>query len=165
MAASFLPGHDDLFKIFTDSRSEEEFEGFDPKDQEENVVQPQFSSLFENWVEGDREPTALPFSATPGLTAIATLPDEPWPIDYFSLFFHHTEFEEIAVETNRCAKTFLEKNRGTLKEKSRFCKWTDTTWQEMKVFVSMLIAMGLTVQLVFSEYWTTDEVTETPFSR
>ena len=110
MAASFLPGHDDLFEIFNDSRSEEEFEGFDPEDQEENVVQPQISSLLiENWVEGDREPTALPLTATPGLTANATLPDEPQLIDYFSLFFHQTDFEEIAVETNRYAKTFLEK--------------------------------------------------------
>ena len=38
-------------------------------------------------------------------------------------------------------------------------------WQEIKVFVSMLIELGLTVQLAFSEYWTTDEVAETPFYR
>ena len=101
MAASFLPGHDDLFEIFNDSRSEEEFEDFDPEDQEENVVQPQISSLLiENWVEGDREPTALPLTATPGLTANATLPDEPQLIDYFSLFFHQTDLEKITEETN-----------------------------------------------------------------
>ena len=45
MAANFLPGHDDLFKIFNDSGSEDEFEGFDPEDLEEDIVQPQFYGL------------------------------------------------------------------------------------------------------------------------
>ena len=45
MVASFLPGHDDLFKIFTDSRSEEEFEGFDPVDLEQDIVQQQLYGL------------------------------------------------------------------------------------------------------------------------
>ena len=39
MAANFLPGHDDLFKIFNDSGSKNEFEGFDPEDLEEVFVQ------------------------------------------------------------------------------------------------------------------------------
>ena len=39
MAANFLSGHDDLFKIFNDSRSEQEFEGYDPEDLEEDFVQ------------------------------------------------------------------------------------------------------------------------------
>ena len=117
----------------------------------------------ENWIE-DRSPTALPFTATSGLTAIAMVLDESQLIDYFSLFFIKQTLRRLQKK-NRYANTFLEKNRGTLKEKSRFRKWTHTTWQEMKVFVAMLITMGLMVQLAFSEYWTTDEVTETPFYR
>ena len=45
MAANFLPGHDYLFKIFNDSGSEHEFEGFDPEDLEEDIVQQQFCGL------------------------------------------------------------------------------------------------------------------------
>ena len=45
MAANFLPGQDDLFKIFNDSRSEQEFEGYDPEDLEEDFVQQQFYGL------------------------------------------------------------------------------------------------------------------------
>ena len=45
MAANFLPGHDDLFKMFSDSWSENEFKGFDPEDLEEDIVQPQFYGL------------------------------------------------------------------------------------------------------------------------
>ena len=40
-AANFLPGHDNMFKIFNDRGSKDEFEGFDPED----VVQPQFNGL------------------------------------------------------------------------------------------------------------------------
>ena len=43
-AANFLPGHDNMFKIFNDRGSEDEFEGFDPEDPED-VVQPQFNGL------------------------------------------------------------------------------------------------------------------------
>ena len=46
MAANFLPEHDDLFKIFNDSGSEQEFEGYDPEDLEEDFVQQQFYSLW-----------------------------------------------------------------------------------------------------------------------
>ena len=45
MAANFLPGHDDLLKIFNDSSSEHEFEGFDPVDLEQDIVQQQFYGL------------------------------------------------------------------------------------------------------------------------
>ena len=44
MAANFLPGHDDLFRIFNDSRSEHKFEGYDPEDLED-FVQQQFYGL------------------------------------------------------------------------------------------------------------------------
>ena len=44
-AANFLPGHDNMFKIFNDRGSEDEFEGFDPEDLEEDIVQPQFYGL------------------------------------------------------------------------------------------------------------------------
>ena len=45
MAANFLPGYYDLFKIFSNSGSEDEFEGFDPEDVEEDIIQPQFYGL------------------------------------------------------------------------------------------------------------------------
>ena len=45
MAANFLPGQDDLFKIFNDNRSEHEFEGSDSEDLEEDIVQQQFYGL------------------------------------------------------------------------------------------------------------------------
>ena len=76
MATNFLPGHDELLDndIFHNNGSKDEFEGFDLEDQDENIVRPQFDILsIKNWIEGDRDPTMLLFTATPGLTAEATL--------------------------------------------------------------------------------------------
>ena len=88
----------------------------------------------------------LEFTATPGLTDMVDLPDNPQPIDYFSLFFKQNDFKTIANETNRYANSFIERNTATLKPCSRFKKWIEeskTTWQEIKVFIRMLVAMGL----------------------
>ena len=76
MATNFLPGHDELLDndIFHNNGSKDKFEGFDLEDQDENIVRPQFDILsIKNWIEGDRDPTMLLFTATPGLTAEATL--------------------------------------------------------------------------------------------
>ena len=124
MAANFRPGHDELFEILNDSGSEDEFEGFDLEDWDENIVRPQFDGLsIENWREGDREPTALAFTATPGLTAEATLPENPQPIGYFVLFFYQTDLEKMSEETNRYANNFLEKIKVLWKRKPHGRKW------------------------------------------
>ena len=74
MAANFLPGRNVLFEIFNDGGSKDRMEGFDHEDQDENNVGPQCDRLsVENRIAGDREPTALPITAKPGLTAEATL--------------------------------------------------------------------------------------------
>ena len=131
-----------------------------------------------DWRRGDRPELELEFRTTPGLTLGTDLGDREF-LDYFKPFFKDQDFEMMAEETNRYAKQYLDANRGNLKEKSRFKAWvcrrdnnedqdggdhnTETTVSEMKVFVAMILAMGLTNQQVFSEYWIVDEVTETPF--
>ena len=59
--------------IFNVSWSEDESEDFNLEDQDENIIRSQIDGApIENWIEGDREPTALPFTATPGLPAKVT---------------------------------------------------------------------------------------------
>jgi hypothetical protein len=67
-------------------------------------------------------------------------------------------FQTMADETNRYADDYLQRNAGNLKWTSHFRNWVDTTMAEMKVFLGLIIAMGLEVQLEVSEYWTTSEV-------
>ena len=177
--AAFLP--DNLAEIFLNSDSEDEFEGFDLQDLEEVEPPVVFDNfIVADWRRGDRPEPELEFRATPGLRLGTDLGDGEF-LDYFKLFFKDQDFETMAEETNRYAKQYLDANHGNVKEKSRFKAWvcrrdndedqdggdhnTETTVSEMKVFVAMILAMGLTNQQAFSEYWTVDEVTETPFYR
>ena len=67
----------------------------------------------------------------------------------------------MADETNRY---FHQSTDGiNLKPRSRLLAWHDTSAEEMKVFIAMTIAMGLVVQRDFNDYWSTNDVTSTPF--
>ena len=63
----------------------------------------------------------------------------------------------------RYAAQYLEANKETLKEHSRFHKWKPTTTDEIQAFLALLLAMGLLEQIEIHEYWTTNCVTQTPF--
>ncbi|XP_070188662.1 piggyBac transposable element-derived protein 4-like [Littorina saxatilis] len=161
-----LPDHQEFLELFLDNDSDEEFMGFDeedlvgnPDNDEEGVMH--FST--DNWEEGDRVPAELRFTGEPGPTVDRDELRRKTPAEMFDLFITEDDYKSIAEETNRYAANYLA--TAQLKEHSRFRSWVQTTWQEMKVFVAMTIAMGMVVQLDFSEYWTTDEVTETPFFR
>ncbi len=41
--------------------------------------------------------------------------------------------------------------------------WSPVTLDEMKVFISLIMAMGLTEKADIESYWSTEEVMETPF--
>jgi hypothetical protein len=54
-------------------------------------------------------------------------------------------------------------NTHHLPPSSRLRKWKDTDEAEMRRFLALTIAIGLTHQEDLSDYWSTDEVIETPF--
>ena len=142
--------------LFAES-SDEEFEGFSSDEGEINHETDRVTEIddifMRNWIAGDCSKVNMPFTGKPGLDPKIRLPEIPTPLDFFSLFLTDDDFLTVANETYRYAKQYLEKN--TLKSHSRFHKWTETTPEEMKVFLAMTIAMGLVVQLDLSEYWTT----------
>ena len=117
-----------------------------------------YNVLDENsWERGDRVPQNLTFSGQHGL--LKDIDNTDSPIDIFELFLENDDFEQIANETNKYAAH----RRKTLKDKSRFQKWRETTVSEMKKFFALVIVMGLLTQMDVSEYWTVNPVTATPF--
>ena len=167
--ANYLPQMGSFFDdLNADSDSEDEFEGFDADEidsDRENRDDSDNEGAFDikNWAEGDPEPTRLQFTGVPGVTDTAGLPDDPDVIDYFSVFVKNEDFEVMATETNRYAAKYLQDNAEHLKPNSRFNSWKETSWQEMKLFIALTLAMGLVNQLDLSEYWSTGEITDTPF--
>lgn len=152
---------DELFAD-SDSEGEDNFEGFNLEDLEDftNVDESNYDVLDEQlWNEGDRTPYPLNFEKLPGLKS--EVKDTDSPLEIFELFLNDTDYENISQETNEYANQFI--NSMTLKEKSRFHKWKDTTTLEIKKFLALIIAMGLVSQIDVSEYWTVNPVTATPF--
>jgi hypothetical protein len=83
-----------------------------------------------------------PFKCEPKQTAKALLPTsfppKPHPFDYFSLFFTHNLFRTITTNTNRYANI---QRLQTREERAR--EWTDLLVEELYVFISTIIYMGV----------------------
>ena len=156
--ANYLDEHADFFELFHDNDSEDEFEGFDV-DEENDIEDEHVENNGLEWVLGDRVPPVLPFSTEARL--LQDIEDKTSPIHYLKLFVNDATYEQIAIETNRYAAQFLQDK--VLPAKSRFRKWVATTANEVRIFMALILAMGLISQLDVTDYWTTHPVTSTPF--
>lgn len=147
-------------EIFADDESDNEFEGFDTEDIE-NDAEPVGPEPIgdDNWVAGDRPPPEIRYTGTPGLSV--DIENDSSPLSYFELFMTDGDLQDIVYQTNLYAQQQLDSKN--LSEHSRFKKWVNTTVNEMRRFIAMLIAMALVTQCDLSEYWTTNPVTSTPF--
>jgi hypothetical protein len=96
-----------------------------------------------------------PFKCEPSQPAQALLPASfprnPHQFDYFSLFFTHDLFRTIITNTNRYAS----KQRLYIAEE-RARESTDLLVEELYVFVSTVIYMGVYEEPQIEMYWNTD---------
>lgn len=60
-------------------------------------------------------------------------------------------YEIMSRETNRYANDYLTKNAATIRPNSRYKEWKDATPEEMKMFIGIIIAMGIITQLDTSQ--------------
>ncbi len=93
------------------------------------------------------EPTSYtqPYTIIPGPVSPAVT-SQSSPQDLFSRFFTDAVWDHIVVETNRYANSF-----GLNNPDGR--TWTDTTVEEMKAFVGLLICMGIVRLPRLELYW------------
>ena len=163
---------DEFIKIFEDSDDKNEFKGFGPEDLIPNYeilreIDLQQSLKDRNvqpynkfgWLRDDSPPLCAPFTATPGLNMQLT--GDPKPIFFFNLLFKDDMWSLIMTQTNLYVQKCIE--NGQLKDKLRLQKWRPVIVDEMKVFLSLVIGMGLTHKGDIDAYWATDEVIATPF--
>jgi hypothetical protein len=96
-----------------------------------------------------------PFQPEPKQEARAILPlsfpKNPYPFDYFSLFFIPALFRTITTNTNRYAT--LQKIKVP-QERAR--EWTDLLVEELYVFLGVVIYMGIHDEPQIEMYWNTD---------
>ena len=73
----------------------------------------------------NEEPQLFDFTGTPGVNPVSGLTNESKPLDCYLKFVSKETFENIAVETNRYASSYLAQNPPSPSSPSQ--KWTRTT--------------------------------------
>ena len=79
------------------------------------------------------------------------------------MFINAGFIDELVTQTNKYVETLV--NNEGMKVNSRMKEWHPVSFDEMKVFLSLLIAMGLVQKSELQQYWPNFEVVDTPFFR
>ncbi|UYV60967.1 PGBD5 [Cordylochernes scorpioides] len=107
------------------------------------------------WRKDDPSPPTLPpFTARPGLNLVG---DVSSPFDAFSLFFTENIFKSIKEETNRYARSIIdrESKKGPLKPHGMLAKWKAVSVAQIKLFFCVIIHMSLVKKPGMKDYWST----------
>ena len=72
-----------------------------------------------------------------------------------SLFISEDLIDTCVVETNRYAKHYIAK-QAAIPPHSRVKKWVDTTTEEMRAFITLVMLSGINKRSSFDLYWSTD---------
>ena len=115
--------------------------------------------LENGWGKIDSPPINAPFTKD---VLLNTQMDSTEPIDFFKLFFDDDIVELLVTQTNLYAEQCTAA-AGNITANSRLSKWKVIDTHEMKVFMSLVICMGLAEKRDLKEYWSTDFVVDTPF--
>ena len=86
------------------------------------------------------------------------VPKDGSPADIFSLFFSNGILETIARETNRYHKAM-----GGSNNKERYTRWKDVTTDEIRAFLGVLLAMGMTKISETRDYWRKTSFSHVPW--
>ena len=107
-------------------------------------------------VSSNRSTTATPFSAPPFTVAggpSTILHSDATPLDFFMLVFDDDIFQLLVDQTNLYASQHPPSDRYP---------WEDTCVSEMKLFLGIIIMMGLVQLPQMEDYWSTDNLLGAP---
>ena len=89
------------------------------------------------------------------------MPPESNALDFLSLYLTDDILEHIVKETNKFTKEFLDANPN--KADNRYLKqWTEITTDELKLFLGVIVLMGIIHKPNVNSYWSRDDVFATP---
>ncbi|XP_022823346.1 piggyBac transposable element-derived protein 4-like [Spodoptera litura] len=103
------------------------------------------------------------FDFTENVGLKVPISSESKPIDFVSLFLDDEFLTYIVQETNKHAVDVLAKPGVRLK--SRITDWKDTNVAEMKVFLGLILHMGIIRLNRLTDYWKTDRLLNIPIFR
>ncbi|XP_052245700.1 piggyBac transposable element-derived protein 4-like [Dreissena polymorpha] len=129
---------------------------------EQSVRDKDFPIDTENgWSNVDTPPVVMEFDSHVGLNA-EDIPNDIAPLSMFNVLFDESMWQNMVTQTNKYAQSRIQ-SAHSLKPHSRLTRWVDTTVDEMKVFMSLVLLMGIVRKPSLEDYWSTHENIETPF--
>jgi hypothetical protein len=164
--------------VFSESRnsSESESESESEDDAEESAVENSESSDSDDtappapkrtkdegwrWVVTRDKLSKFHFTGNPGMkpAIIQNLPPEPNPLEVFQLMVHDSLWEEIAVETNRFAVQFYDRNPKAPTKS----QWFPATSHEIKAYFALCVLMAQVRKPNLQSYWSIRKSLHIPF--
>lgn len=118
------------------------------------------ADLEEGWSHTDSAPLIAPFTGEEKLN-VEMENDEP--LSFLKLFVSDEFMEILVQQTNIYAGRRSQSEN--VSRNSRLKQWRPVNLAEMKVFLAIIISMGLVQKSDVQDYWSTDEVQDTPFFR
>ena len=120
-----------------------------------NIQQPQRQNPAD-WKEDVSAKPQIVFSGRSGLmkTIVHDNNSGVAPIEVFLQFFDDSVIELMVIETNRYAQQYVQSHQ--LRRTSRMARWTDTTKEEMKTFLGLILLTGLIQYPSIEDYWKKD---------
>jgi len=98
----------------------------------------------------ERERDWLPTFKTRYGVKNCKLAPESEPFEFFALIFSEQVFEDLTSWTNKKASTKIDNSQRRKQKKSL---WSNLSYQEMKAFVGILLAMGIIKLPNYRMYW------------
>ena len=114
-------------------------------------------------MEEDETPTEFPFTQQPGPTI--PLGSDSEPHEFYQLFVDDALLQMLVNGTNEYARSRIDEmsRTGKLEEKSRWRRWKDTTLDELKKVLAVVVNMGIIQVPELEMYWKTAWESNIPF--
>lgn len=116
------------------------------------------------WSNIDIQPPLPTFNENSGIKA--AIDSNSTPFDVFSLFFPVHLVALFKTETNRYAKSIIDKLRRSnqLKANSIWAKWTTVKLHEVYQFFSIILHMCVVKKFKIRDYWSTEKLISTSYA-
>ena len=121
------------FSDFKDESDESESESSEESSSDDAMA------TSSDWSSSGKERAHFNFSGENGVKFTVTGTNKDNPLEFFEQFWDDTIFDYVVSQTNDFGKQFIDENLLTVPKNSRALKWFDTSVNEMKVFVGLLI--------------------------
>ena len=120
------------------------------------------NSVWSSYAPTDSDLLKLPFTVNMPVIRLPTSGQYENELSYFQLYFTDDVITEFVHETNKYAKEEIEITQP-LGKRSIWRTWKDTTLEEMKSFLGVVLNMGMNPKCSMKEYFSSQWTVRMPF--